>query len=116
MYLLQILQIRNDPEHLKPTLFLPADILLCAQGFGSVFTSHSTSHSWFQNSVAHPCHLTHLFPQIFCKVEAVTVTGEAEPTGGETHPRQSTGHCHHTMLPQYILASPQREEERAIPT
>lgn len=79
MYLLQILQIRNNPEHLKPMLFLPAATLLSAQGLASVFTSHLTSHSWFQNSMAHFCLLTHLFSQICCKVEAVTVKGKLSP-------------------------------------
>lgn len=87
MHLLQILQIRNDPEHLKPTLFLPAATLLCAKGLGSVFISHLTSHSWFQNSMAQPYLLTHLFPQICCQMEAVAVTGEAEPTGGWDTPQ-----------------------------
>lgn len=40
MYLLQILQIRNDPEHLKPTLFLPADTTsLCTRVWVCVYKS-----------------------------------------------------------------------------
>lgn len=73
MYLLEILQSRNDPEHLKSTLSLSANALLCAWACRSVFTSHLTSNPWFPNLMAHPCLLTHLFHQTHCKAEVVLV-------------------------------------------
>lgn len=113
MYLLEILQSRNDPEHLKSTLSLSANALwVCI--YKSLDLKPLVSKPYGTSLSPHPFVPPNPLQSRGCAGYGGRLCPEpCLPVGGGTpyaQPGPSTGHRHFTMFSWHTPVSPQTEE------